>query len=252
MHSKLTKRHLAVAVIFLAAITMAGGVQWAKSSVGSHVSQETKKQKLLKEEVFRVIDAAPDEFDANKRQARAKKNRRFNMSAGRLEDQKEDDIYGTILESEPPALPLGSDVIVVASIQWRQPYLSENITSVYTELTVHIEEILKNNPASPIYAFEPLFVDREGGAIRMPNGRIYRYSVAGLDMPVVGKRYVLFLQYVAEHDYKLVSGYELTASTIKPLENFHDRDWLLKLTEVQFLDLLRQRLSQKKAEGVTK
>ena len=248
MQSKFTKGRLAVAVISLTAITMAGSVEWAKSSLANHVGQK-KETRNLKEEVLRVIDAAPDESSSDKKEARTKKNKRFNKSAAVLKEQKDDEISGTILESRPPALPLETDVIVVGSIQRRQPYLSDNISCVYTELTVHVEEILKNNPASPIYAFEPLIVDRQGGAIRMSSGRIYRYLVAGLGIPDIGKRYVLFLQYEAERDYKLVSGYELTDTTIKPLEDFADRDSLLNLTEVQFLDLIRQRVSEKKAEG---
>jgi len=251
MRSNFAKGLLAVAVISLA-VFMAGSVQWAKSSLANHVGQGTKKQRLLREEVFRVIDAAPDDFAADKKEARAKKNKRFNGSVRALAEQREGEWSGIILESEPPALPFETHAIVVGSIQWRQPFVSDNLSCVYTELTVHIEEILKNNSAAPIYAFQPLIVDRQGGAIRMPNGRIYRYLVGGLGMPEVGKRYVLFLQYEGEGDYKLVSGYELTDSTIIPLEDFHDRDLLQGLTKVQFLDLLRQRLAEKKAEGEVK
>ena len=180
------------------------------------------------------------------KERREQKNRRFNKSkrAYELEEQKEGEYSGTLLETEPSALPVASDLIVVGSIQRRQPYLSDNITIVYTELAVQIEEILKNNPSSPIDPYHHLVVDREGGAIRMPSGRIWRYLVAGLSIPEVGKRYVLFLQHETERDYKLVSGYELTDKTVVPLEDFGDRDAFLDLTEAQFLDLLKQKISQ--------
>lgn len=194
-----------------------------------------------------VIDAAPDEVDVEKKATRIQKNKRFNVKSKlpySLEEQKDGEYSGTVLESEPPPLPIKSDLTIVGSIQRRQPYLSENITKVYTELSVHIEEILKNNKTRPVYTFEPLIVYREGGAIRMPNGRVFRYLVAHLGLPEVGKRYVLFLQHDAERDYKLVVGYELTEKTIIALEDFPDRDPLLDLTEAQFLDLLNQTIFQ--------
>lgn len=249
MQSK--KGLLAVAFICLAVVTIASGFHWAQSPLANHSAQERKKRNL-KEEVLTVIDAAPQEFDGEKKAARIKKSKRFNINSKlpySLEEQKDGEYSGTILESEPPPLPVTSDLIVVGSIQRRQPYVSDNITVVYTELTVHIEEILKNNKTSPVYAFEPLTVDRKGGAIRMPNGRVFRYMVSHLGIPDVGKRYVLFLKRETTGDYKIVSGYELTDKTIIPLETFGDREPLLDLTEPQFLELLRQKISKSQAEG---
>jgi hypothetical protein len=153
-----------------------------------------------------------------------------------------------LLETEPPAFPIASDLIVVGNIQSRQPYLSDNITSIYTELTVQVEQILKNNPSSPIFTHNLLTMNREGGAIRMPSGRVFRYMVAHLGIPEIGKRYVLFLKSEAAGDHKIISGYELTDKTIVPLETFGDREPLLNLTEPQFLELLRQKISQTQAQ----
>lgn len=251
MRSRFTKGLPAVSVMSLAVVTMLGGVHWAQSALSNPAGQE-RKERNLKDEVLTVIDAAPDEVDAEKKELRIKKNKRFNKSkrASLLEEQQDGEMSGVFLESPPPPpLPVTSDLIVVGSIQKRQPYLSDNITIVYTELTVHIEDILKNNSSAPVYAFEPLIVHREGGAIRMPSGRIFRYLVAPLgSMPEIGKRYVLFLKHETEGDYKLVCGYELTDKTIKPLEDFADRDSLLDLTEAQFLNVLKQKISQSQTE----
>lgn len=242
---------LVVAVLSFAAITIVGGVQWAKSSSFANHSGQERGKRNLKEEVLMPIDAALD-IDPEKRAARAEKNKRFNKSkrAFPLEEQEDGEISGTLLESPPPPpLPVTTELIILGSIQRRQPYLSENITCIYTELTVQIEDILKNNPSSPIGVYNPLIVDREGGAIRMPSGRTFRYLVGGSgSIPEVGKRYVLFLQRETERDYKLVCGYELTDKTIIPLENFADRHPLLDLTEAEFLDLLRRKISQSQAE----
>jgi hypothetical protein len=228
---------------------MAGAVQWTQSSLSHHPGQERKKRNL-KDEVLVPIDAATDEPDADKREARTKKNKRFNKSkrASVLEEQQDGEISGTLLETEPPVFPVTSDLIVVGSIQTRQPYLSDNVTVVFTELTVQVEDILKNNPSSPIDLYHHLVVDREGGAIRMPSGRIWRYVVAGLGIPDLGKRYVLFLHHETERDYKLVCGYELTDKTIIPLEDFGDRASLLNLTEPQFLTLLKEKIAHSQAE----
>ena len=70
--SKSTKILFAVVVLSLAVITMAGGVQWTKSSLANPSGQEREKRNL-KDEVLIPIDAAPDEVDADKREARTKK-----------------------------------------------------------------------------------------------------------------------------------------------------------------------------------
>jgi len=251
MRSVFTKGMLAVTGLSVAIITMAGGVQWTKSSLANPAGQE-RKRRDLKEEVLTVINAAPDEVDAEKKAARIKRNKRFNTSRTSLEEQEDGTFSGILLNSPPPPpLPVMSDVIIVGSIQRRQPYVSDNLTVVYTEFTVNIEEILKNNLNAPFYASEPLTIHREGGAIRMPSGRVFRYLVSPIgSMPEVGKRYVLFLQHESERDYKLVCGYELTDKTIRPLEDFADRDSLLDLTEAQFLELLKRRILSGQTEKV--
>lgn len=103
MVSKFTKEMIVVAILSLAVITIAGSVQWAKSSLANPPSQERRKRNL-KEEVLTVIDAAPDEVDAEKKAARTKKNKRFNKSkrAYGLEEQEDGTSSGTLLESPPP------------------------------------------------------------------------------------------------------------------------------------------------------
>ena len=251
IRSKNNNKLLVIVGLLFAGLIVSASVQLTES-FGNSGAQKRKKRNVKEEVLNLVIDAAPDEADAEKKEARVKKNKRFNINSklpySLEEHQKDGEYSGLLLETEPPPLPLTSDLIIVGSIQRRQPYLSGNITVVYTELTVHIEEILKNNATSPVYSFEPLIVDREGGAIRMPNGRIFRYLVSHLGIPEAGKRYVLFLQHEAEKDYKLVVGYELTDKTIIPLETFGDRESLLNLTEAQFLSLLKQKISQSQAE----
>lgn len=251
MVSKFTKEMIVVAVLSLAVITITGSVQWAKSPLSNPSGQERKKRNL-KEEVLTVIDAAPEEMDAEKKAARTVKNKRFNTKRTSLLEQEDGSFSGVLLESPPPPpppLPVTSDLVVVGNIQRRQPYLSDNITIVYTEFTVHIEEILKNHASSPVYAFQPLIINRQGGAIRMPSGRVFRYLVDGIgSMPEVGKRYVLFLQREKDQDYKIVVGYELTDKEIIPLEDFADRDPIRALTETQFLSLLRQKLSESQTD----
>jgi len=248
MRIRFTKGLPALVVVFFAVITMAAGVHWAQSKRSDPNGQEQKRRNVKDEVLNTVIDAAPDEVDAEKKAARKAKNKRFNGSANMLLEQPEGGYSGTLLESEPPPFPVSSDLIVVGRIQNRQPYVSDNMSCVYTELTVHVDEILKNNTTSPVYTFEPLIIDRKGGAIRMPNGRIFRYLVGHLGIPAIGKRYVLFLDRQADRDYKLIVGYELAEKTIIPLENFGDRESLLDLTEPQFLDLLKQKISESQAE----
>jgi hypothetical protein len=215
-------------------------------------AQERKKAQSLDDiSALRPIDAAPEEADARKNLARKSKNKRYNLpdSSFDLSKQADGEASGRVLESElPPPFPIGaSNLIIIGNITKRQPYLSDNKTAIYTEFNIQVEEVLQNNAVAPVSSNETVVADREGGAIRMANGRVLRYLVTGVGaMPEKGKRYLLFLKAdaAAGEDYVIICGYELKAGKVIPLEDISDRAPYINMPEAQFLSVIKEAIAK--------
>ena len=98
-----------------------------------------------------------------------------------------------------------SDTVVIGEVVSFQPYFSNDKTSIYHELTIRIEQILKDNSSIAKENGSIVIIGR-GGALRLPNGKVAQQFVPP---PVendirVGERYVLFLLYRREAEAFLV------------------------------------------------
>jgi hypothetical protein len=241
-----------LSIIIIAVVTLTAALPKEQRLVAAAAGQEDR-WKFALDNIMRPFDAAPEESDAQKRAARKSKNRRYNHSSPRALDltkQEDGHISGRVDESPYP-LPLPmetSDLIILGSVTKRQPYLSENNTSIYTEFNVQTEEVLKQRARSPVKAKDVVVAEREGGGIRLPDGRVTRHFVDGIGfMPEVGKRYVLFLKTnVGDEDYTIVCSYELRADRIIPLEDISDRAPYLGLTEKEFLQVVKEAIAKTK------
>ncbi len=119
-----------------------------------------------------------------------------------------------------PALPTGqSDTVIVGEVTDAQAHLSNDKTAVYSEFTVNIKEVLKDNAASPLSTSKSIQVSREGGVVRFKDGRQLQYFVANQGMPKEGQQYVFFLEYSTEaQDYPIVTAYELKDNKVIPID----------------------------------
>jgi hypothetical protein len=75
-----------------------------------------------------------------------------------------------------------------------QPYLSADRSRIYTEITIRVDEVLKQDRASRISVNKTLVIDRLGGVLRLRTGQVVRDDVQidNLGVTQLGKRYVLF------------------------------------------------------------
>ena len=117
-----------------------------------------------------------------------------------------------------PALPAAkSDAVVIGEISDAQAYLANDNAGLYSEFTVQLNEVLKNNNNDPLVG--SVTVEREGGAIQFPNGRVKQFRLSKQGMPRVGRQYVLFLKSNGQgQDYTILTGYELRAGHVFPLD----------------------------------
>jgi hypothetical protein len=103
-----------------------------------------------------------------------------------------------------------SDGVVVGSIASGQAYLSNDKRDIYSEFKVTVQEALKVPSARYIKAGDSIDVERQGGAIRLPSGKVLIRGSKDYSMPLVGKRYLLFLRYnQSTEDFHVARGYQL-------------------------------------------
>jgi hypothetical protein len=191
-------------------------------------SQENIKERKTKEPlVADVFDIAPEPSDGEDRAKRKAKNKRYEKGAPdakRLVELPPNTGAGRVEHtSDIPPLPVAlSDSIVLGTVTNIQPYLTEAETSIYSEFTITIEEVFKNDENGSLLTGKTIVVDREGGALRLSNGRVLRYEVSGVGkLPRLDKKYVFFLKRINQgQDISILSGYELRGGSVFSLNGY--------------------------------
>ena len=118
-------------------------------------------------------------------------------------------------------IPYGlADLAVVADVGLGKAYLSQDQTTIYSEFTFKVTEVLANHSPKRVAVGTGLEVDRPGGAVRLPSGQFLIRGSRNESMPRQLHRYALLLRYVAAGDaWMLVSGYELNGDHVYILES---------------------------------
>jgi hypothetical protein len=119
-----------------------------------------------------------------------------------------------------PALPATqSAAVIVGEVTNAQAYLSEDKTAIYSEFTVRIDEVLKNNSAVALAPNGSITTVRNGGAVRFPSGKVIQRGSGGKPFPLSQRKYVFFLSYESEgDDYPIITAYELSGGLVSPLD----------------------------------
>jgi hypothetical protein len=136
-------------------------------------------------------------FTVQEKQLRQARSNSFNTKLGfapRLEDvaQTGGGIGAATDHGFVPPLPVDAPSIVVGKVLSAQSHLSSDHTSIYTELKVQLEKVLKDN-STRLSAGGSLDILEPGGSVIL-NGQTLRYPVSTSTAVIdIGKRYVLFL-----------------------------------------------------------
>ena len=118
-----------------------------------------------------------------------------------------------------PALPTAaSEAVVVGEVLDAQAHLSNDKTGIYSEFTIRVNEVLKAGGVNAASADGTIVATRIGGIVRYRNGHRRLHSISAEGMPRVGKQYVLFLESVGQDSYSILTGYELGASGVTPVD----------------------------------
>lgn len=127
--------------------------------------------------------SAPEPSDPKERNKRQYESRRFNGRHLKEDPRVEESLLVDEWLYRLPAFPVTlSDAVIIADVADAQAYMSDDKAGVYTEFTVRVAEVLKDNQAS-IGVGSLLVTKREGGRIRFPSGHILRYGLEYQGMP---------------------------------------------------------------------
>lgn len=173
----------------------------------------------------------PEPADPEKRRLRRIRGSRYS-----LRDKNEDARRFAITEESQsgfgsfeihappePALPAAqSDAIVIGEVTDAEAFLSTDRTSIYSEFTVNVGEVLKDTSLGTLTPGGAITTVRGGGAVRFPSGKIVRTGFNGKPLPRKGRRYVFFLKQNDEGgDFSIITAYELRVGRVFPLDGLY-------------------------------
>ncbi len=140
-----------------------------------------------------------------------------------------------------PALPVRqSTAIVIGDVLDGQAYVSDDQTGVYSEFTVRISEVLKSN-AVDLTVGCLTEVEREGGQVKFPSGRIHWYSIDKENMPKIARRYIFFLtRENPDEAFHVLTSYELRGAKVFALDELPQFQVHNGKSEADFLNVLNR------------
>lgn len=215
-----------VAVTVFAVLAMAFTVTFV--SLGNQGQNKPKKSTKVElrpqgEDATAIEQLPVADYDAPKptKQKRKAKNERHNKKFPMAIDVSGDNLPANSTAhwwTGLSALPTNkSDAVVIGEVQDAEAFLSSENTGLYSEFTIRITEVLKNDAANPLTNL--VVAERTGGAVKFRNGRIKQFRYSGQGFPRRGKQYVFFLQRNADgQDYTILTGYELRGGRVFPLD----------------------------------
>jgi hypothetical protein len=118
-----------------------------------------------------------------------------------------------------------SDAVAIGVVTAGQAYLSNDKRELYSEFKFSLTEVIKNPQPPYLRTGDAIDIQRRGGAVKLPSGKVLTRGADWESMPHVGTRYLLFLKYdPSTEDYSILMGYELAGNEVYRLDdlNFND------------------------------
>jgi hypothetical protein len=200
-------------------------------AVFSRNDQGTTPRKYTRPEIdfkqFPIVDLeTPLPSDQSAKVIRVRKSKKYNNnSLSEISEASNVSFLVNETLSNLSALPVDkSSVVLIGEVIDAKAYLAEDKTAVYSEFEVRIQAVLKNSTGKVLSTGESLAVERFGGRVRLPSGKIFIEAVDNQDMPRVGGKYLIFLtnDFIgAKHsddDFNILMGYELKGGKVFPLD----------------------------------
>jgi len=233
-----------VALVLLVTIAISFG---SRQSYSQKESVKAKSSEDLSKYAVADYDA-PESSNAAEREERKQKNSRYDNQKWVIKKpHPEDSGVGLFDEIPPPPLipDVESDLVIVGEIINVSAHLSNDKRGVYSEFTIKVKQILKNDLSKKVEQGGQVTADRAGGFVRYPNGQKVLYMPSTRALPMSGEEYLFFLKNDKKGpNYEIITGYELKENDIKPLDTGRDFDEFKKLGGLNFINTVRNQISE--------
>lgn len=239
-HRRVILISLSLVVAVIATILIVSGKGQEQKARSTKIRPRTSEETRFPIAEYLAADPS-DPHERAKRQARGKK---YNSSSWGLHPNAPSDsvVRSDYIDTTLPALPFEkSSAVIVGQVNDANAYLSNDKGGVYSVFTIQVNDVLKQPENSPLSTASIIDVEREGGRVRFPNGRLRIYMIDGLGMPKVGARYVPFLK-GSVTGFELLTGYELVEGKVYRLDDFPNSRVYENNDELTFLSDLHTRL----------
>ena len=189
-----------------------------------------KKQNPLQQSIISEFESqfpiadyeTQDTLSPEARAVRQLRSSKFDKSSQAIDPKVEAEVTTDLSHwgAELSALPVDkSSGVIVGEVTDTKAYLSNDKTGVYSEFTLQVDKVLKDD-SKQLSVGCSILIARSGGRVRFSTGRIGQFYTAGQGMPRVGQQYVLFLSGSQEQKYfYLLTGYELREGHVLLLDN---------------------------------
>lgn len=119
-------------------------------------------------------------------------------------------------------LPFGySDLVVEGKVTDSAAFLSNDKTTVYSEFTIHVTDVVKTSDGNTVNKNDSIVTERRGGRVKYSSGKVIRYTLVGQGSPMVGKKYLFFLEDAQQGNYNILTAYELQGNKVFALDGSH-------------------------------
>ncbi len=130
-----------------------------------------------------------------------------------------------------------SDVIAIGTVNPLSAHLTKGKGFVYTIFDFTPSDFIKDSSDS-----QPLHLEREGGFVRLPSGKMQFVGVVNYGLPLAGYKYVLFLKKTPQTNYlEIVGGFALLGSSVLSLDR--DGSKYNSLSEETLIYTIRKNLA---------
>lgn len=218
-----------IVIVFLAAVLFAVEGQ-PQSAQSSQTKQKPSRGETIEEadvSQFPIVDLVAEKGLAGKERAKWEaKGKKYNSSYAPTLNEFSNQVFSFIdWERGLPAFPFDkSSSVIIGEITGAEAHLSSDETKIYSEFTVLVDVVFKDDEIVALRPQSKITVERPGGRVRFPSGKIVVAAVSNQDLPRVGRRYVLFLTHDFimggryDETFFILTGYELRNGKVFPLD----------------------------------
>lgn len=221
-------------------------IAFVAARVDSQTARDTSPDSRLSKYATVDYDPLPEPLTAAEIAERKIRNKRYDVSLMVLSNPHGETAMVGGSDVEPDVLPIptaDSRLILIGTINSAKAFLSNEKKGIYTEFSVEVEKVLKQDGQGRVTTDNVVTLDRAGGVIRYSTGQKVLYMISGYDHPEKGGRYVFFLtgDDPENTNYKILTAYRLTRGKAIPVDPVNNREPYNAKTEAEFLKLVSKK-----------